>query len=291
MPSGRLARLLVPIVALVGCGGVDTAGGPIRVSDVTLFGDLDCFKVETPSATYLYGKKGAGFASILDPDGRDWISYHPGDKAAGEYRGLPKCGQPTKYFHAGYGFGSYKTDDPFTSRVVGLDPDHVRIESRTKDGKCSCAWDFFKSSARLTLERINLPKFWFLYEGTPGGALDPEHDVAIRPTGQRTPLAEPWEDADVPWACIASPKSPYGLLLVSHDQHTRAATYVAWPYKPEPDGGFRQMTVFGWGRLGWKDAHQHEPQISELPAHFSVALVRDPDDRSLRKAVEGMSVR
>src|SRR5579862_3598701 len=60
----------VVLLVLVGCGGRDTVGGPIRVSDATLFGDLDCFKVETPTATYLYGKKGAGFASILDPDGR-----------------------------------------------------------------------------------------------------------------------------------------------------------------------------------------------------------------------------
>ena len=287
MPSARLAWLLVPVLPLFGCGGMDPSGGPIRVSDVTLFGDLDCFKVETPSATYLYGKKGAGFAALFDPEGHDWISYHPGDKAAGEYRGLPKCGQPTKYFHAGYGFGSYRTDDPFTSRVVALDPDHVRIESRTKDGKCACTWDFTRSSATLTLERIALPKFWFLYEGTPGGALDLERDVAIRPGGRRTALAEPWED-DLPWVCFASPESPYGLLLASHDDRVRAASYVAWPYTPEPDGGFRQMTVFGWGRLGWKDPHQHEPQLSGLPARFSVALVRETDEASLRRAVDRM---
>ena len=79
---------------------------------------MDCFKVETPTATYLYGKRGAGFASILDKDGRDWVSYRPGGKARGEYRGLPKCGQPTKFFHCGYGYGQYPTDNPFTSRVT-----------------------------------------------------------------------------------------------------------------------------------------------------------------------------
>ncbi|HEV3259023.1 MAG TPA: tyrosine-type recombinase/integrase [Gemmataceae bacterium] len=40
-----------------------------------------------PTATYLYGKKGAGFASILDKQGHDWVSYRPGDKARGEFRG------------------------------------------------------------------------------------------------------------------------------------------------------------------------------------------------------------
>ena len=94
------------------------AADPIRVSDVTLHGDIDCFKIETPTATYVYGKKGAGFASILDKDGRDWVAYHPADKSKGEYHGLPKCGQPTKFFHCGYGYGMYKTTNVFTSRVT-----------------------------------------------------------------------------------------------------------------------------------------------------------------------------
>ena len=286
MRRADLARL-ISLLALVGCGGVETSVAPIRVTDVTLFGDLECYRVETPSATYIYGKIGAGFASILDPEGHDWISYRPGGKAAGEYRGLPKCGQPTKYFHAGYGSGQYKTDNPFTSRIVLLEPDHVRIASVSKDGTCAGTWDFTRSSATFTLQRIGLPKYWFLYEGTPGGELDAEHDVSIRPDGRRTTLAEPWED-DVPWVCFASPKSPYGLLLVSHDDRVRAASYVAWPYKPEPDGGFRQMTVFGWGRLGWKDPHQHEPQRADLPARFSLSLVRKTDDASLRRTVEEM---
>ena len=95
---------------------------------------MDCFKVETPTATYLYGKRGAGFASILDKDGRDWVSYRPGGEARGEYRGLPKCGQPTKFFHCGYGYGQYKTDNPFSSRVTvreaGPRPHRVRDAGR-----------------------------------------------------------------------------------------------------------------------------------------------------------------
>src|SRR6478672_11164195 len=62
-------------------GGKDRPLPLVRVREITLHGDMDCFKVETPSATYIYGKKGAGFTSILDQGGRDWISYRPGDKA------------------------------------------------------------------------------------------------------------------------------------------------------------------------------------------------------------------
>jgi hypothetical protein len=95
----------------------------IRVSDVTLFGDMECFKIEAPYATYLYGKRGAGFASIIDRHGHDWISYRHGGRSAGEYRGLPKCGQPVKYFHCGYGFGQYTNDNWFTSTVTLRGPE------------------------------------------------------------------------------------------------------------------------------------------------------------------------
>ena len=118
---------------------------------------MDCFRVETPTATYVYGKRGAGFASILDKDGRDWVSYRPGGKARGEYRGLPKCGQPTKFFHCGYGYGQYPTDNPFASRVTAREADHVRIESETRDGKSACAWDFYPDHATMTLLRIAQP--------------------------------------------------------------------------------------------------------------------------------------
>jgi hypothetical protein len=284
----RRLRILLGALLLSACAGPGKKDDAIRVSETTLFGNLDCFRVETPAATYLYGKTGAGFASIIDPDGKDWISYRHGGKAAGEYRGLPKCGQPVKVFHAGYGFGSYTTENPFTSRVVLEEPNHLRIASETKDGASACDWDFYPSHATLTLRRIASPRYWFLYEGTPGGALDAEADRAIRPGGRRTALADPWED-ELPWVCFASPKSPYGLLLVSHDERVRSASYVAWPYKPEKDGGYRQMTVFGWGRPGWTDARQHEPQLGLLPARFSVALVRATDERALQGAVEELS--
>ena len=93
----RLALFAIAALA----GGCVSRQTPnfVRVSEVTLHGDMECLKIETPVATYFYGKRGAGFARILDRDGHDWISYRHGAKALGEYRGLPKCGQPVKYFH------------------------------------------------------------------------------------------------------------------------------------------------------------------------------------------------
>jgi putative heme-binding domain-containing protein len=260
----------------------------VRVSEVTLHGDMDCYKVETPSATYLYGKRGAGFASILDKDGRDWVSYRPGGNARGEYRGLPKCGQPTKYFHCGYGYGQYRTENPFASRVTMRQAGLVRIESETRDGKSACRWDFYHDHATLTLLRIDLPSFWFLYEGTPGGALDAERDFVIRPDGRKTMLDRAWSQV-VPWVCFGASETPVGFVCVNHQEPEpdEVDSYVAWPYRrDEADGSFRDMTVFGFGRKGHEQLIQHIPDLKRSPARYSIAFVDRAEYATARAVCE-----
>jgi hypothetical protein len=239
---------------------------------------MDCFQVETPHATYVYGKRGAGFASIIDKDGRDWVSYRPGGESRGEYRGLPKCGQPTKFFHCGYGYGQYPTDNPFASRVTIRETGHARIESETRDGKSACAWDFYPDHATLTLLRIDLPTFWFLYEGTPGGKLDAQSDFVIRPDGRKTTLDQPWSQV-VPWVCFGSAETPVGLVLVNHQspEPDEVDSYVSWPFLKDRNGSFQDMTVFGFGRKGHKELVQHVPDLKQLPARYSIAFVDRAD--------------
>jgi hypothetical protein len=271
-------------MALVaGCATPEKAPG-VHVSDQRLFGDMDCFRIETPTATYLYGKRGAGFASILDLNGHDWISYRHGGKARGEYRGLPKCGQPVKFFHCGYGFGQYTNDNWFTSTVTAQQPGHVRVHSVTRRGDAACDWDFFPTHATFTLQRCGTNAFWFLYEGTPGGELDPAQDFVVRPDGTRTPLTEPWAGTS-PWVIFGAKESSWGFWMSNHAAATAAASYVPWPYKPEPDGGLNQMTVFGWGRLGWQDPQQHTPQLLDLPAKFSIGFVKGTQVEDAARAV------
>jgi hypothetical protein len=248
---------------------------------------MDCFKVETPTATYVYGKRGAGFASILDKDGHDWIAYRPDGKARGEYRGLPKCGQPTKFFHCGYGYGQYPTGNPFLSRVSVKDDEHVRIESETRDGKSACAWDFYPDHATLTLLRIGQPTFWFLYEGTPGGRLDAARDFVIRPDGQKTALDQPWSQV-VRWVCFGAVESPAGFVCVNHQDPEPGETdsYVSWPFRKEDDGSFQDMTVFGFGRKGYKELVEHIPDLTRLPARFSIGFVDRADFATAKAACE-----
>lgn len=250
------------------------ADGDVQFSEVVLHGDMECFRVQTPTATYLYGKRGAGFASIIDKQGNDWISYHHGDKALGEYRGMPKCGQPTKFFHCGYGFGQYKTKNIFVSRVTQQDVGHVRIESETVDQKTAGAWDFYVTHATFTLFKIDSPTYWFLYEGTPGGKLDSAGDFVIRPDGQRTALDQAWSQV-VPWVCFGASESPAGLLCLNHQRPEMGQTdsYVSWPFEKDASGSFHDMTVFGFGRRGFKELVKHVPDLKTLPAKFSIAMV------------------
>src|SRR5439155_23333611 len=95
------------------------------------------YRIVIPSATWIYHRYGAGFAALIDRDGRDWISYRPGGGSAGEYRGIPNCGM---CFHAGY------TNS--TSRIVGSEPNHITIYSETTDGiSCDGQWDIYPDHA------------------------------------------------------------------------------------------------------------------------------------------------
>jgi hypothetical protein len=250
---------------------------------------MDCFRVETPTATYLYGRKGAGFARILDREGHDWISYRPGDRARGEYRGLPKCGQSTKFFHSGYGFGQYKTDNVFTSRITVRAADHVRIGSETRDKKSACTWDFYPNHATLTLLRIDRPTYWFLYEGTPGGKLNAGKDFVIRASGAQTTLDQPWSEV-VPWVCFGAPETKIGFFCMNHQKPEEGETdsYVSWPFQEEKDGSFQDMTVFGFGRKGYKELVEHVPDLKRLPARFSIALLDTADYKTAKAAYEAV---
>ena len=259
----------------------------VRVSEVTIHGDMDCFKVETPQSTYVYGKRGAGFASIIDKDGRDWVSYHPGGEARGEYRGLPKCGQPTKFFHCGYGYGQYQTDNPFSSRVTVQEANHARIESETRDAKSAGLWDFYPDHATFTLLRIDLPTFWFLYEGTPGGKLDADRDFVIHPDGRKTTLDQPWSQV-VPWVCFGSAEARVGFVCVNHQdpEPGQADSYVSWPFVKNHDGSFQDMTVFGFGRKGHEKLVKHVADLTRLPARYSIAFIERADHATAKATCE-----
>ena len=127
----------------------------------------------------------------------------------------------------------------------------------------------------------------FRSEGAPGGKLDPKGDFVLRPDGSRTDLETPWS-AVVPWACFGAAESPAGLVCVNHQAPESGETdsYVSWPFAREADGSYQDMTVFGFGRKGYKELVQHVPDLKRLPARFTIALIDRADLATARAAAE-----
>lgn len=142
----------------------------VKISETSEQG-ISCFKIETPSATYVYDKVGGGFISMYDNDGKDWISFkicdfgQPGN-AASRYRGIPNLGIGGEDYGAGHpGF------EMCISNVIAPNV----IETTTKTGNWKFRWFFYNNYAKFIMVKT-LPgmPYWFLYEGSPAGKYDPE---------------------------------------------------------------------------------------------------------------------
>jgi len=220
----------------------------------------ESFRIDTPNATYYYHRFGAGFASIEDTDGRDWLGYRPGGGSAGEYRGIPNMGYPEGYCHP----GKNESD----SVLLSCGPVRVSIRSASRDGNWACRWDIFPRFARMTVMKTS-HLYWFLYEGTPGGRLDPDTDFCIRPGaggGIRTPASESWV-GDLAshvgfgeWVCFGD--GGMVLYLAHHEDDGEIDSYY-------PMNG--EMTVFGFGRK------KLEKYMTRLPARFTLGFCGSDD--------------
>ena len=250
---------------------VHLGSGAAAVAPRVKVGELDhagqrSLKIETDNATYLYHMDGAGFASLYDKDGNDWITYRPGGGSAGEYRGIPNLGV---YAHPGYA-----GESGGTSTVEARGPIRVRVRSESRDGGYVTIWDFFPQFARLTLAKAALP-YWFLYEGTPGGKLDLDSDFVVTSTGLRRPVSESWS-GDLPgpeWVYFGDGRLKRALFLANHEDDE--ANDQFWPMEGN-------MTVFGFGRE-YRCCGRY---MTAAPAQFTIGLLEDPEFARARVAVE-----
>jgi len=240
----------------------------VRLCGIVEYQEQESFKIESQSATYYYHIQGAGFASLIDRDGNDWLGYRPGGGPAGEYRGIPNMGHPEGYCHPGNTVSS--------SKIISRGPIKVSIFSESNDKKMRCVWDIFPTYARLTVLKMRTP-YWFLYEGTPGGKLDEDSDYCIRPdtpAGTRTAAKVKWDgDLSAPghpgeWVCFGD--GHRALYLIHHEDDEATDSY--WPMQGE-------MTVFGFGRKGLKKF------MESVPAHFTVGLCEGATAREVAGAV------
>jgi len=217
----------------------------------------ESFKVVTRNATYFYHKQGAGLASLLDRDGNDWISYHPGGRSAGEFRGIPNMGR--------FGHPGYTGEAGVTSRVVSSGPLRSTIVSEQPAKAWRVRWDFFPDYARLSILTDSSP-YWFLYEGTPGGKFDETAGFHVLSNGLRRSNKEHWS-GDMPapeWIYFGDVGTKRMLYLINHEDDDATDQY--WPMEGN-------MTVFGFGRQ-YRCCGQY---LERVPAHFTIGFGEDSE--------------
>jgi hypothetical protein len=223
------------------------------------------YQVQTPAGTWLLHFHGAGFASLIDAEGKDWISYRPHGGSDGLYRGIPNIKNPDDYFHPGAFTGR--------SRILSQGAVCCRLHSETLNGVCEVIWELYPTHLAMKLLKAPEP-YWFLYEGTPAGKLDEANGFIVRSDGTRTPAGESWDAVlDPGWLYFGSPDSKYVLFMAQHTTEPRLSSY--FPMESN-------MTVFGFGR---KDLNDY---LTLLPATYYVGLIEGDDFTQVAARIEAL---
>ena len=239
----------------------------IQVTDGVVDEGQESFRIGNEVGTWYYHKQGAGFASLDDTDGHDWIGYHPTGNEQGNYRGIPNLA----VMHPGQAL--------CTSVLEHSGPLKATWHSATSDGLWEGTWEMYPRYARFTLTKA-ADTWWLLYEGTPGGGVNGSNDLCVRSSGASTPLNQSW-DGDIAgtngteWVYFADGPTERSLFLAHHGDNSITDTY--WPM-----GGDAGMTVFGFGR----EAGSLDTFLSQVPARFTVGLVDARDANSVAAAID-----
>lgn len=231
---------------------IDETPGLIAVETLADYEGQETYRIKTPSCELYYHKEGAGFASLIDPDGADWLSFKPWGGSDGIYRGIPNLAHPENIFHPGA-----RTCVTATAR---LGPLRATLESRSHDGEWSCRWQIYPDRAELTVLGAGHP-YWVLYEGTPGGVLNEAEDYCVRADGLKRSLVERWDEVlpGPKWICFGKNGLERVLYLASHHPAHDEVIDSFWPMEGN-------MTVFGFGRTGL------DKFLQATPATFSFGL-------------------
>jgi hypothetical protein len=271
----------------------DALGVGVRVDRLDDHQGQPSLRIATPAATYVFHEHGGGFASLLDPDGHDWIAYRPGDGPRGAYRGLPNLVHPGVGFHPG--------GTMCTTRLISHDPDHAIVESiapapapapgreRPPLGERAPAaapawatrWTFTRDAAEMTLTHAAAP-YWLLYEGTIGGDYDEAHAWSVDSQGTRRPATQRWEQRlpDPRWVYFATSASPFVLWMIDRTARAEGLVDSCWSM----DGA---MIVFGMGRtLEMGDRWRH---LTEVPAGLSIGIARRDDEAALHRRLDALA--
>ncbi|GJM30732.1 MAG: hypothetical protein DHS20C17_33670 [Cyclobacteriaceae bacterium] len=165
-----MKRILILVSLCLSAYGCSNTAS-IEITDGVFSEGQECFRIETPSATYLYQKEAGGFSKIIDENNTDWVNFHEsGDinnprSSESDFRGLPNMvygGEDGGVGHPGF--------KKMTSRITAPN----KIQSTSNSGKWQWTWTFYQEYAELTLEQVDSTReYFFLYEGPIAGRFSP----------------------------------------------------------------------------------------------------------------------
>lgn len=227
----------------------------VNLTDGVAHKNYQSIKITTDAAQYFYHKPGGGFATLLDKNNNDWIDWNTTEGGAGDFRGIPNMIHPNNggYFHPGR--------DNVATTVLADGPLKATFKSASKpDGVWEVRWDVFPDYARMTVVRQGPANYWWLYEGVPGGELEPAVDRLTRSDGSSIKASETWTSdiAGDEWIFVTDPNvgnDGRSLFLIHHQTDSRVDGYA-------PDGT-NAMTIFGFGRSG------NSRLLNTLPQQFT----------------------
>jgi len=172
----RSALIRFPVLLLLlfglGCGIAPKSNSSDlpTISEGT-YEDRPHYIITTKTAIFYLDSKGGGFSRLLDSEGNDWIGFkkqpwgkYP-ESAASAFRGMPNL------VHGGEDSGAgHPGHDKCVSKI--LDSQTIVVESLS--GLWQWQYTFFDDYVQLSVLKTDPErKYWFLYEGTPGGRYDP----------------------------------------------------------------------------------------------------------------------
>lgn len=243
----------------------------VELTDEVSHKGYDSLRLVTVDAEYFYHKPGGGFATLIDRNNNDWIDWNTAAGGAGDFRGIPNMVHPNDggFFHPGR--------NNVTTTVLSDGPLKASFKSVSKgDTSWEVVWDVFPTYVRMTVVRKGVANFWWLYEGTPGGVLEPAIDRLTRSDGSSIKASGTWT-TDIPgdeWIFVTDPNvgaNGRSLFLIHHQNDTKIDGYT-------PDGTNR-MTIFGFGRSA------NQRQLNTLPQQFTFGFVDETTLAGVEPAV------
>ena len=264
MPAGT-TRYFHAYFDVENAGQEDTRASLVTLTPGVLDEGFDALEITTNTGTIFYHTQGGGVSSLIDSDGNDWVSYNTQSGGLGEFRGIPNLVPPSAggFFHPGFTTSS--------TTVLDEGPLRIRFESVTNNQEWKGLWDVYPDHVAFTVLEKADDNYWFLYEGTPGGAFD-AGDSTVRSIGtdSMSSASVSWR-ADIPdeeWVIVGASEASRTLFFSKRNDDAAIDSY-----RPLNSNG--QMTVLGFGR------NIAEAELTETDETFFFGFLENGGDFDL----------